>query len=180
MKKIILKGKRVTLRPLELKDAPLYVRWFHDKDVTRHLAMQERLTLRKEKKYIRDLVKKKDRFNLAIITEDGRYIGASGANLYPKDKRAAIGIFIGEKSVWGKGYATETLTLVADYLFKKLGYRRVELEVSMHNKRALHVYEKIGFTLEGIKRKSHWNIITKKFDDHGMMSILRNEWSKRK
>jgi len=49
----------------------------------------------------------------------------------------------------------------------------------MSNKRALYVYKKLGFKLEGIKRECFFNGITKKYEDDGMMSILRSEWLKK-
>lgn len=165
------------MRPLQLADAPRCVSWFQDTRVTRYLLLQRGFSLEEEKKYIRSLAKKKNHFNLAILTELGTHIGTTGTTLFPEDKRAHIGIVIGETSEWGKGYAAEALCLVADYIFKQLHYIRLELIVSMDNTRALAAYKKAGFTLEGIKRKSHWNTITKTHEDEGMMSMLQEEWA---
>lgn len=170
----------MTLRSVQLVDAERYVRWFKDRDVVRYLLLQTGFTLAEEKKYIRSLVKKKEHFNYAFITETGRHIGGSGTSLFPKDKRADIGIVIGEKTEWGKGYAVEALTLIADYIFRKLNYNRLELSLDMENKRALAAYEKIGFVLEGVRRDYRFNIITKTYADEGMMSILKKDWLKRK
>jgi RimJ/RimL family protein N-acetyltransferase len=174
----ILKGQRVTLRLLKLQDAPLFVRWFNDKEVVKYLLLQTGFTLREEQKYIRGLAKNKKHFNYAILTENNTHIGGSGTILFPQDRRAEVGIVIGAKDAWGNGYAVEVLQLVLAYIFKKLRYNRVELTVSMDNKRALQVYKKIGFKLEGIKRQSHWNLVTKKLEDEGIMSVLRKEWLK--
>ncbi|HSR89325.1 MAG TPA: GNAT family N-acetyltransferase [Candidatus Udaeobacter sp.] len=176
MKIPLLYGPRVTLRSLELSDAPRYVRWFKDKEVIRYLLLQTGITLKEERKYIRSLAHNKDHFNLAIITENGKHIGGSGTTLYPKDKRADIGVVIGDKAEWGKGYSTEALNLIADYIFRKLKYNRLELTVSMDNKAALKAYKKVGFKLEGIKLKVHRNLITKKFEDNGFMAILSKDW----
>lgn len=70
--------------------------------------------------------------------------------------------------------------MIGDYVFKKLKYQRFELVVFMDNNRALAVYKKAGFKLEGIRRRYHWNLTTKKFDDEGMMGILKEEWGKKK
>ena len=50
----------------------------------------------------------------------------------------------------------------------------------MDNKRALSAYKKAGFKLEGVMRRYHWNLVTKKFEDEGMLSILKEEWGKKK
>lgn len=143
------------------------------------MDLQTGLTLKVEKAYLRKLPKDKEHFNYAIITENGIHIGGSGTTLYPKDKRAKFGIVIGEKTEWNKGYGTEALKLIADFVLKKLGYNRFELCVEMSNKGAVRAYKKVGFKLEGVKRQKRWNIITKKFEDEGVMSILKKEWIKK-
>lgn len=164
---------------IHLSDAERYVHWFKDKEVVRYLLLQTGFTLAEERKYIRGVRKQKDHFNYAIITETGKHIGGSGTSLFPRDKRAEIGIVIGDKAEWGKGYAAEALCLIADYILRKLKYNRLELKVFMVNKQALRVYKKVGFKLEGVMRQAHWNMITKRFEDDGLMAILWKDWIKK-
>jgi len=180
MKGPILKGPRITLRPLKLSDAPNYVRWFSDKNVIKYLALQEPITLKEECKYIKNLTRDKSHINYAIINEEKKHIGSAGFNgINKKDKRAAFGIFIGEKDQWGKGYAGECIKLLANYLFKKLKFNRFELEASVANTRGVKAYKKAGFVLEGVRRKWHFNKITRKFEDVAFMGILREDWLKK-
>ncbi|MEK7189422.1 MAG: hypothetical protein AAB666_00375, partial [Patescibacteria group bacterium] len=52
MKGLILRGKRVKLRPIRLADASDFVRWFGDKKVAVYLLRQTPMSLQKEKAWI--------------------------------------------------------------------------------------------------------------------------------
>jgi len=142
--------------------------------------LQKTPSLVAERKWIRDNLRAKDTLNWSIYNESGVVIGNCGIRVKSADKLAHFGIVIGDKTQWGKGYAGEVINAVGDYVFKKLKYQRFELVLFMDNKRALSVYKKAGFKLDGIRRRYHWNLVTKKFDDDGMMSILKEEWGKKK
>ncbi len=176
MKGLILRGKRVKLRPIRLADAPDFVRWFGDKKVAVYLLRQTPMSLQKERAWIKKMLRAKDKIIWSIFNEDNKLIGNTGLTIDAKNKAASFGIVIGEKDQWGKGYASECLKLIENFVFKKLKYNRLELEVCMKNKRAVRVYEKAGFLLEGVKRQKFKNSITKKFEDAGIMSILKKEW----
>jgi len=179
MKAPILKGERITLRPLKLSDAPIFRRWFQDKEVCKYLMLQKAPSLASERKWIRDNLRAKDEYTWSFYNESNVLIGNCGLRLKPKDKLANFGIVIGEKREWGKGYAGDVIDAVGNYVFKKLKYQRFELVVFMGNKRALAVYKKAGLRLEGVRRRYHWNMVTKKFEDDGIMSILKEEWEKK-
>lgn len=178
MKAPILKGPRVTLRPLKLKDAENYVRWFRDKAVMRHFNRNvHNISLREEQRWIRQQWQKQNMLNWAIIVDE-KHIGGTGIRLDKKNKSAHWGIVIGNKKEWGKGYAGEAIKLCADYVFKELKYQRLDLTVEMPNKKALKAYKKAGFKLEGVMRRSKYNPILKNYVDMGVMSILKKEWLK--
>ena len=168
------------MRPPKLSDAPLCVRWFNDPKVIRHLNRQQKLTLKDEIKFLRNLVHDRDNYTYSIINERGKHIGMSGFKLNRKDKRAAFGIVIGDKKEWGKKYGQEVTGLIIDFVFKKLKINRLELEVDVNNKAAVHVYKKFGFMIEGKLREYSYSKITKKMEDEYQMSILRKDWLRSK
>ena len=55
-----------------------------------------------------------------------------------------------------------------------MNLHRVELDADAKNERALHVYEKIGFVREGLRRQSKW--IAGEWHDLVVMGILREEF----
>jgi RimJ/RimL family protein N-acetyltransferase len=111
-----------------------------------------------------------------IETEEGVTIGRIfHENLDAKHRRTEVGMQIGEKEYWGRGYGTDAMITFLDYLFNELSMHRVYLRLQGYNTRALKCYEKCGFTREGTLRH---NTFTKgKYYDDWMMSILRDEFA---
>ena len=85
-----------------------------------------------------------------------------------------VGIDIGERDEWGKGYGTDAMRVMLRYAFAELNLQRVSLNVFEYNPRAIRSYEKCGFVLEGRRRQAlnrdgrRWDLIH--------MGILREEW----
>ena len=181
MKTITLKGPRIVLRPIKLSDAIDYVKWFKDKEVVRFLGAK--LLNIKEKgvrDYFKKVLKNKNKLIFAIVAPDQKHIGNTSIHLDKTNKRSDFGIVIGDKNYWGRGYATECLKILSDYIFGKLKYNRLQLTVFTGNKRAIQAYQKAGFKKEGILRKHIYAWIGRKYCDEYVMSILKNEWQKKK
>jgi len=87
---------------------------------------------------------------------------------------AFVGLTIGERENWGKGYGTEMMSLLLQYAFLEVNLRRVTLNVFEYNPRAIRVYEKVGFRHEGRFRK-YMNKEGRRWDML-FMGILREEW----
>lgn len=173
---MILKGKKVILRPIKMSDAPRFVKWFNDPDVHKFLNYRS-LTLKQEKQFIAERIKHKpkDRLQLCIDAVDGTHVGTVALEgISHEQKRAGFGIVIGDKRYWNKGLGTEATKIILDYGFKKLKLHRIELDVYSYNPRAIKVYKKLGFKLEGKKREhAYWK---GKFYTAYLMGILNREW----
>jgi RimJ/RimL family protein N-acetyltransferase len=112
----------------------------------------------------------------AIRTLDGdRMIGDVDLFALQNGHREAfVGIGIGERSDWSKGYGTEAMRLALRYAFTELNLHRVSLDVFEYNPRAIRSYEKAGFKHEGRLRDAlhrdgrRWDML--------YMGILRDEW----
>lgn len=57
---------------------------------------------------------------------------------------AVLGLAIGAKYN-NLGYGQDALKTMADYYFKERGLKKITLKVAAYNKKAIHIYEKIGF-----------------------------------
>ncbi|KAF7982261.1 hypothetical protein HWV62_29499 [Athelia sp. TMB] len=75
----------------------------------------------------------------------------------------------------GKGYSSEALGWVVDYAFRWLALHRVSLSVFQSNKESISSYEKMGFVLEGVRRKANWS--DGEWEDVYDMSILDEDWN---
>jgi len=85
-----------------------------------------------------------------------------------------VGLGIGERDFWGRGYGTDVMKLILRYAFMEINLRRVTLTVFEYNPRAIRSYEKAGFRHEGRLRKLlHRD--GRRYDEL-FMGILREEW----
>jgi RimJ/RimL family protein N-acetyltransferase len=85
-----------------------------------------------------------------------------------------VGLGIGERDFWSKGYGTDLMKLCLQYGFLELGLQRVSLGLHAYNPRALRSYEKAGFRMEGRTRQDVMR--EGKRTDTLWMGILRDEW----
>lgn len=88
---MILKGKKVILRPIKLSDAERFVKWFNDPEVNKFLVIRE-LTLINERKYIKRRLASKtaDTFHFCIDTKDGVHIGATSIEGVNKETKMPL------------------------------------------------------------------------------------------
>ena len=150
----VLEAMTVRLRPVEDSDLPLYVRWINDPDVRHWLHRSERplSTLELERGRVEGM--RRDPGTLVwCIEAERRPIG--DVRLLEIDTahgRAELGIAIGEKGCWGRGYGTDAIRLVLRHAFGELGLRRVWLITDADNARGIRCYEKCGFLHEALLR----------------------------
>src|SRR5437588_12698332 len=98
----------------------------------------------------------RDGWNFAI-EDDGKYIGMCG--LFHFDKVAhtcEMGITIGDKAYWGKGYGRDAVRVLLDYAFCLRNAHKVWLSVNGNNERAIRAYCACGFVEEGRQRQHVW------------------------
>lgn len=178
----MIRGERVSLRPFRREDLPRLRRWYDDGDVMQYWG--ERMPLLAEGQFEADLAPG-GRFtsfensgSFCIWDETERPIGRidyDGSAM--RDRRAQLGILIGEKDAWDQGYGSEAVVLLLNWLFNHRNFHRVWLTVQANNPRAMRVYEKVGFSPEGIWREhnfydGHWH------DEH-LYGILAREFNAR-
>ena len=175
-----LEGKKVRLRPLSLEDIDHVMMWVNDPEVTRTLLIgRYPMSREAEREWIEARMKPSATETVfAIETKEGQYLG--GINLFrihPVERHAELGIVIGRKSAWGKGYATEAMELLIRYGFCELNLHMIYLGVMASNAAAKRVYERLGFIEEGCLR--HRIFREGRYVDMYSMSLLRDEWRER-
>jgi len=150
-----LVGKRLCLRDVRLSDAGgAYLQWMNDKEVLKYTESRfqpyskERLC-----SYIETINKDSDFvFRAITLEESGRHIG--NIKLGPIDwnhRFGDIGIIIGAKDCWGKGYAAESIRLLAEFAFTSLKLHKLTAGCYAVNSASVRAFEKAGFTKEGIR-----------------------------
>ena len=112
-------------------------------------------------------------FSIRALADD-KLIGFLGLWLNLIHAEAWVGIGIGDRDYWGKGYGTDAMKLCLRYAFMELGLQRVSLGLHEYNARALKSYEKAGFRLEGRTRQ---DVLREgKRTNTLWMGVLREEW----
>ena len=150
----LVTGKKVYLRCMEESDVEgSYLDWLNDEEVTRYLtgARDSPATREYLLAYIRSMVQSDKDILVAIHDVESReFIGT--LHFGPIDwtnRTADLGIMIGNKRYWGKGYGTEAITLVSDYAFKTLNLQKITAGIVAINQASIKAYNKAGFEIEG-------------------------------
>ena len=159
--------------------AETFSRWGRDSEYTRLLDNDpaRMASVRRTREWIEKVSEKEqvdETFFLVRSLEDNALIGFIGLFAIEWNHGDAwVGIGIGDRQYWGKGYGTDAMRVMLRYAFTELNLHRVTLGVFEYNPRAIRSYEKAGFKVEGILRQylhregRYW--------DEVMMGILREE-----
>lgn len=174
----MLNGKHVILRAIEREDLPLLAAFNNDLDV--ELAgggdppMPQSLARLEAEFDVSAGQGGRDGLKFAIEA-DNKFIGQ--CSLFNQNKiaqTAELGIGIGDKAYWGRGYGREAINLLLEFGFQKHNIRRIYLRVEARNERAIKAYKGCGFVEEGRLREHVWN--NGRYDDLVFMGVLRQEW----
>lgn len=174
----MLTGKNVSLRAVRRSDLPFFLKWYNDTEVLQYLIFYLPVTEMAREQWLEGLPDMRDRVDFIIeVTEDNSAKPIGHCTLHDisaKDQNADLGIAIGEKDYWGKGYGTEAIQLLVNYGFKELNLHRISSRILEHNERSLRMHKKLGFREEGCRRKARFK--NGQFRHEIILGILREEW----
>jgi RimJ/RimL family protein N-acetyltransferase len=176
-------GERIRLRSVEREDLPRFVEWFNDPEVRQYMGRALPMSLEEEEAWFEGL-ERLDPLERPLSIEARRagswtHIGSCGLNKH--DRRAGtaqLGIVIGDKNFWDQGFGTDAVQTLLDFAFGTINVHKVHLRVFTFNRRAIQVYERVGFVEEGRLREQHYH--DGAYHDVLLMGVLRGEWEERK
>ena len=186
MDNLLFTGEKVRLAAEDAETmAKALSRWSGNSEYLRMLTtnpavpFSQKATKKWLDEFLGKIEEQPDHFPFAIYTlEDNRLIGHIGLDgIQWNHGDAFVGIGIGERDFWSKGYGTDAMRVLLRYAFMELNLHRVTLDVFEYNPRAIRAYEKAGFVIEGRSRQyllregKRWDMI--------FMGILREEWERR-
>jgi RimJ/RimL family protein N-acetyltransferase len=175
-------GQQIRLRPIEKDDLPRFVKWFSDPDVRYFLAAYRPFSQDQEDQWYLRNREAGDLQAWAIDAQPddltvGPWIHMGSCGFHEIDWRnrmGEVGIMIGARDFWGRGYGTDAMRTLVGWGFDMLNLHRLQLRVYADNARAIRCYEKVGFQHEGRLRESHYS--NGFYRDTLLMSLLRSEW----
>jgi RimJ/RimL family protein N-acetyltransferase len=113
-----------------------------------------------------------NRYPLAVETLDGKHIGnCTCYDIDEKKLEAQLGIMIGDRNYWDRGYGTDTVTTMVNHIFLNTNLKRIYLKTLDWNRRAQKCFLNCGFTPCGTLSRNGSNFV--------LMELRREDWEKR-
>lgn len=182
--KDLLTGELVKLAAVDYEElGKAYAVWNRDSEFKRLVDTHARIHSAKAgadffKEMVENMKPESHYFTIRALT-DNRLLGDIELNVINGwlGRDAYVGIGLGAREDWGKGYGTDAMKIMLRFAFAEVNLRRVTLNTFEYNPRAIRSYEKAGFKREGIMRGAllkdgrRWDMI--------YMGILREEWLER-
>ena len=155
--KILTTGRNIFLKKLTLQNCTKeYVLWLNDTQINIFLETRwQKVTLKKLKRYITDFNRSKNEFMTGIfLKKNNTHIGnIKLGNIDHTHKTADIGLLIGKKQFFNKGYASEAIKLLVNFACKQLGLKYIYAGVYIDNVASQKVFLKNNFKKSGIFKK---------------------------
>lgn len=178
---VVIRGDSVRLVPPSgIEFAQVTGAWVND-PLTRHLivgpAYQMSLAVRED--FLRErLTPSFQGVYLVIETLDTPEPVAIGAielrQVSPEHRSADVGILVGDRAYWGRGYGTDAMRALCRFAFEEMDLNRIELHVLEMNTRAVRSYERVGFVVEGRQRQDAY--LGGHYYDSLVMGLLRADF----
>ncbi len=157
---MVLTGRKVVLREKRITDGELDYAWrcdpeLADLDAAPPVVMSYPEYMFYYTDELRTPSRRRRRF--AIDTMEGRHIGNCMYYDIDEEKRQAeLGILIGDREYWGRGYGTEAVKALVSHIFKETDLDRIYLNTLVWNARAQRCFEKCGFVVcERVTKRGH-------------------------
>ncbi|MDO0914817.1 GNAT family protein [Streptomyces sp. DT2A-34] len=172
-----LTGDKTVLRPFTEADADVMWEIIEDPEVIRLTGEPSReLTPARVRSWYGSRSDQPDRLDLAVTDRaTGELVGEVVLHEWdPQTRGCTFRTLIGPRGR-DRGLGTEATRLIVGHGFEQLGLHRIELEAYSYNHRALRVYEKVGFVVEGVRREAE--LRDGEWVDSVVMAILDREWA---
>jgi RimJ/RimL family protein N-acetyltransferase len=170
---------RVDLTPLHRDNLYKHFQWNNDPELNRldsEVPFREE-TLSAFKRRFEQMIYQPapNSRDFEICAEDGTVIGvAYVVNVSRHNRHCTLGITIGDRAYWGKGYGRASLRLLLGYCFDELGMHRVSAETFEYNTAWRKLVEWAGFKKEGTERD--YLCRDGRFWDKEIYAILEGEY----
>jgi RimJ/RimL family protein N-acetyltransferase len=163
-----INSKNLIIKSLNLKNFNVnYPKWLNDKKINRFLeARLKKYNLKDVKNFIINSNKNKNCFLLGIFfKKNNLHIGNIKIdNISQFHSKAIIGILIGEKKYWNKGFATETIKAVTKFSFSTLKIKNLFAGCYDNNTGSYMAFKKAGWKINS-KINNYWRYKNKRVSE---------------
>jgi len=171
----MITGSEIKLRDKKLSDARNDYQWQTDPELVRLDAVP--LLTTSFPQYLLDYTDElryptSTRHPFAIETLDGKHIGnCVYYHINEAKGEAELGIMIGNRDYWNRGYGTDTVATLVNHIFLQTNLRRIYLKTLDGNQRAQKCFKKSGFVPYGHLVRDGYNFV--------LMELHRKQWEER-
>jgi RimJ/RimL family protein N-acetyltransferase len=135
-----------------------YVRWLNDPIINQYL--ETRHSTQDLQSILAYVVHIQDNPNEHLFTirlkENNKHVGnIKVGNINTHYNIAEISLFIGDKTVWGKGIATQAIQLISSFSIKKLKLRKLNAGAYEQNVASTKAFLNAGYTRDGVLRNHY-------------------------
>jgi [ribosomal protein S5]-alanine N-acetyltransferase len=176
-----LKGQHIflrELRPGDVTETSNYYRWMNDPAVTRYFEHSGFFPITVEQLIgrVNSVNQNPDVVSLAVMLDAAapEHIGTVRIGPINWLHRFSEMMITIDRPHWGKGYATEAVTLMRDYAFDKLNLHKLTANAYAANEASVHLLQKIGFNIEGSYVKQF--LLDGKYTDGVMLGMFNPKW----
>ena len=177
----MIRGEKIYLTELDPANAETIRGWLNDPEVYKYLMVGPHAHQQRRRAPLLRITHRTsdDSRDFEIhVAEDGRYIGNIGLKgITLVHRRAEVGIAIGSKQDWGKGYGFDALVTLLRYAFDTLGLHTVKIRAHADHTRALDLYRRVGFVDVGREREAVFQ--DGRFSDYVALDIIDREFRER-
>jgi len=169
-------GKRIFLKllaPIDITKS--YVDWMQDEEAIQFLESRfKKYTLDDIKKYIEQTNDGINNFMFGIyLKEKDEHIGNIKIGGIDHIHRFAnVGVLIGNKEMWGKGYGTEAIKMATQYAFNELDLHKLIAGIYANNIGSYNAFMKAGYREVG--RLRNHRLYKEKFVDEILVENEKN------
>lgn len=179
----MLKGKLIGLTALERGDLKQLLGWRNAPEMRRHFREYRELNLELQEKWYNESVCSNPNILMFGIRRllDNEFLGCCGlVYIHPVYRYADLSLYIGWNDAYidNEGYALEACELLFDYGFNDLGLNKIWTEIYVFDVLKKDLYDRLGMSVDGVLRQNCF--CDGKFWDSWVLSILAQEWRKRK
>lgn len=174
-----IRTERLLIRPVRLDDVEDLARRRSEPSVAEYQSWTHPYPLERARSIVESVVAMDapvaGEWWMVLITDadTGNTLGDIAVHVGAEGRSAEVGYTLASE-YWGRGYLTEALDAMLEYLFVEMGFVRVSAMLHANNVASARVLERCGFLFEGHTRSSYW--VGPEVSDDLIYGVLREDW----
>lgn len=148
----MIPGNDVFISALNIADKSIILKWVNNPELKSKIGTIYPISDIEHEKWFSSRFGNSNEKIFGIISKkDGCLIGIIGLkNIDFINRHAELYIYIGDNQYLSKGLGTDAIQTLVDFSFDQLNLHKVYLNVFDYNEKAIKVYERVGFAVEGV------------------------------